>query len=173
MGLISMADSNKHSILPHRILQILALFFILILIPIIQYSLNSYSQSAEEARNKQTDVKIDNIYYFTSRLNCNLLDERFKQNCDKGVYYDPQIKSASHSEVQANKSFGKLTVFFWCLYSFASLLMLFGTYKEYRFEYINYEKSIGEPNKPTDVINDQIDTVPLIIKEDLKNSRQD
>ncbi|MGP1720512.1 hypothetical protein [Shewanella frigidimarina] len=121
----------------HRYFQLLGLYGVLFLIPIIQNQLNNFSGQEENYKRKQTEAVIQHIYYDVKTLNCELLGQQAtSHDCKKGIYQDIVLSGAIDSEKRVVEDKSKIMSKYWVFYYFFAVLGFIGNFIEYKKEYV-------------------------------------
>ncbi|TMP02374.1 hypothetical protein CWC11_18580 [Pseudoalteromonas sp. S3178] len=121
---------------PHRYFQLLGLYGVLFLIPILQQQINDLSGLEDDYKRKQNEAVIQHMYYDVKQLVCKQLgQEATTHDCKKGIYQDMQLSFAIESEKKAAEDKAELLSKYWYIYYFIAIIGLIGNYLEYRKEY--------------------------------------
>ncbi|HHF3232826.1 TPA: hypothetical protein ACPJ2O_004434 [Vibrio diabolicus] len=120
----------------HRIFQLVGLYGVLFLIPIIQFQLNSYSSSEDYHQRKQIQNVVNHMYYDVKALVCETLGAEFTtHDCNKGIYQDRLLNFNSTQEHESAEKKNVITLRYWILYYFVAFMGFVGSYIEYRREF--------------------------------------
>lgn len=122
----------------HRFIQLIGLYGVLFLIPILQHQINTYSGAEDDYKTKRIQYVVEHLYYDVKQLVCRQLGQAASSHdCKKGIYQDPRLKSAVGQEQEvANKKKSTLA-WYWIVYYVFAVFGFVGTYIEYRKEYVN------------------------------------
>ena len=152
----------------HRIFQLIGLYGVLFMIPLLQQQINDYSGEEDKNRWKQTDAIVKHVYYDVKKITCSQLGQSATtHDCKKGVYQDIVLKSALKQEADAANKKSEFLSSFWIFYYFFAVCASLGATIEYRKEYVNDKKS-KESNIKTDDSLTTKNTEELAIKEQEK-----
>ena len=116
----------------HRSFQLLCLYGMLFLIPILQNQINNFSAQEEDYQRKQTQVIVEHMYYDIKRLICEILGQQATtHDCKKGIYQDQRLKLAVNDEKRVTQDKAKFLSIYWIAYYCFALFGFIGSLIEY------------------------------------------
>lgn len=125
----------------HRMLQLLGLYGVLFLLPVMQNEISTYSSAQAKYSQEKTFEAVKGLYYDLKKLTCSQFgQEAATDDCKKGIYQKSLVKLFSEYEIETEKSANKASKKYWLIYYLFAFAAFFGNYIEYRNEYLNSEK---------------------------------
>jgi len=118
--------------------QLIGLWGVLWLIPVLQQQVNNYSDAKKEYEIKSIYYIVEQLYYDIKILTCKQLGQNATiPDCNKGIYQDERLKFATNRAKENESKEIKYLSKYWIIYYIFTFFLLIGNYIEYRKEYRN------------------------------------